>query len=70
MKIVRPKHSSHGIKPRLISYAEVEGSKEGKYIITHRRTFYGRNIYSCTCPDFIFRQHVCKHIIAFKKAER
>ena len=26
--------------------------------------------YVCTCPDFFFRQRVCKHIKSFKLSEK
>jgi hypothetical protein len=26
--------------------------------------------YMCTCPDFVFRQKICKHIRIFKEKEK
>lgn len=42
----------------------VEGDRGIEYIVTHFRL---PNTFACTCPDYVYREHECKHIKAVKK---
>ena len=67
MKIIIPKAKRTN---KVLAYAEVKGSNGDTYTVVKRRKYLIGRTYSCTCPDFIFRDHPCKHIKAFRRAEK
>jgi len=72
VEVIRIKKSRIGInRYGARKYSEVKGSEGNLYSVVKYRKKGTRNyLYSCTCPDFIYRRTTCKHIKAFKEAEK
>ena len=78
MKITLKVPKTEEIKRGTMLYGTVESeSSPGlMYVISKFRRraqgIYGKFRYSyiCSCPDWVYRQRDCKHILAFKEVER
>lgn len=67
LKVDRNKGNRFGAR----KYAKVESEDTfEKYTVVKVRTRGTRNYtYKCTCPDYLYRNHPCKHIKTFKDRE-
>jgi hypothetical protein len=55
---------------RKYDYVHSSTDPDKVYSVVKIRISGTRNYkYTCTCPDFTFRQRACKHIKQFKKRE-
>lgn len=54
-KYARAKSETDGRKRYDVAKVRVKGKRSYRYV--------------CSCPDFVFRQHPCKHIKRFKQEE-
>lgn len=68
------KNAQRGINrfgARKYDYVKSSSDPSKTYSVVKVRVKDTRNYkYTCTCPDFTFRQKACKHIRLFKEHER
>jgi hypothetical protein len=60
-------HPKHGI----VAYGTVQSrtDKRKRHVVTARK--HGERLrFACSCDDFLFRRHMCDHIIAIANKAR
>ena len=70
MKIRKTNMKSNRFGAR--KYAKIKSSEgNSEYIVAKVRKRNKKDYkYVCSCPDFIYRQHKCKHILQFISGEK
>ena len=70
MKITVTKRKTNRFGARKYAKVKSKTAPKTSYYVVKYRVKGSRNYkYLCTCNDFVFRHHTCKHIDEFKAAE-